>query len=136
MAIGITAGSTTAELGAPSFVHAFFSTLNAHCEPEGWGTRLPHLMNGLYGGRLAFADAPAALAELRDAKATLAAIAPSQVVWDIEDRAARPPWGTNIAASITSLANYFVSSSGRDVFSVLDEALAASAREQRDAVIA
>jgi hypothetical protein len=93
-------------------------------------------MNGLYGGRLAFADAPAALAELRDAKATLAAIAPSQVVWDIEDRAARPPWGTNIAASITSLANYFVSSSGRDVFSVLDEALAASAREQRDAVIA
>jgi len=60
---------------------------------------------------------------------------PSKVVWDIEDLKAQPPWGDNIASEITSLGNYFVSSTGRDVFALLEEALDASAQEKSDATI-
>jgi len=65
----------------------------------------------------------------------LSSLPPSAVVWEIENRQSKPPWGNNIAAEITSLGNYFVSSAGRDVFSILEEALAASAAEQRDAIL-
>ncbi|SFP61369.1 Imm70 family immunity protein [Variovorax sp. 770b2] len=133
MAVGVTAGSITNELGAPSFVHSFFSTISAHCEPDGWGSQFPHLMNELYQGHLPHGNALRALDELRLAKATLGKLPPSAVVWDIENRQARPPWGNNIASHITSLGNY--TSSGRDVFDVLERALAASAQERRDAVL-
>ncbi|MDQ0572319.1 hypothetical protein QFZ42_004153 [Variovorax paradoxus] len=135
MAIGVTVGSVTDELGAPSFVHSFFSTISAHCEPTGWGRRFPHLMNELYQGRLPHGNALLALAELRQAKATLSKLPPASVVWDIENRQSNPPWGDNIAPQITSLGNYFLSSTGRDVFQILEEALAASAEGRIDAVL-
>jgi len=69
MAVGITIGSITTEMGASSFVHAFFSTISAHCEPDGWGSRFPHLMNELYQGCLPHAHARAAMEELAQAKA-------------------------------------------------------------------
>lgn len=135
MAVGVTVGSITDELGAASFVHSFFSTISAHCESKGWGSRFPHLMNELYQGRLPHANALLALAELRQAKATLSKLPPVSVVWDIENRLSRPPWGDDIASDITSLGNYFVSSTGHDVFQILEEALAASSKEQQDAVL-
>ncbi|PAU51781.1 immunity 70 family protein [Pseudomonas indica] len=135
MSVGITVGSITDEIGAPSFVHAFFSTISAHCEPNGWGTAFPNLMKELYQGRLSFMHAKAALAELEQAKLLLKDLPPSQVVWDIEDRKAQPPWGNNIAGTITNLSNYFVSSTGRDVFALLEEALRASVDEERDATL-
>lgn len=135
MAVGVTVGSITDELGAPSFVHSFFSTISAHCEPAGWGSRFPHLMNELYQGRLPHVNALPALAELQQAKATLSDLPPTSVVWDIENRKSKPPWGDNIASHITSLGNYFVSSTGREVFNILEEALAASAEEQLDAIL-
>ena len=135
MAVGIRVGSITDEIGAPSFVHAFFSTISAHCEPKGWGKRFPHLMNELYRGRLQAEHAARALAELREAKAALAKLPPSAVVWDLENRSARPPWGDKIAPDITNLGNYFVSSTGRDVFELLDEALSAAAEEKTDAYL-
>ena len=135
MAVGVTVGSITDELGAPSFVHSFFSTISAHCEPTGWGRRFPHLMNELYQGRLPHGNALLALAELQQAKATLSNLPPTSVVWDLENRQSKPPWGDNIAPHITSLGNHFMSSTGRDVFRILEGALVASANEQRDAVL-
>jgi len=92
-------------------------------------------MNELHGGRLPAAHVRGALAELREAKATLAKLPPSSVVWDIENRAARPPWGDRIAPEITNLGNYFVSSTGRDLFELLEEALSAAAEGKTDAII-
>jgi hypothetical protein len=135
MAVGITVGSITDEIGTSSFLHAFFSTISAYCEPNGWGTRFPHLMGELYQGHLAHQHALSALNELAQAKAALAKLPPSKVVWDIEDRKAQPPWGNNISPEITSLGNYFVSSTGRDLFALLEEALDASAQENSDATI-
>ena len=80
MGVGITVGSITDEIGAPSFLHAFFSTVSAHCEPAGWGTRFPYLMKELYQGSLPHTHARAALAELAQAKALLEKLPPSKVV--------------------------------------------------------
>lgn len=135
MAVGVRVGSITDELGASSFVHSFFSTISAHCEPSGWGSRFPHMMNELYRGRLPHANALLALGELHAARAILINLPPASVVWDIDNRLSRPPWGDNIASHITNLSNYFVSSTGRDVFGIFEEALAASAEERRDAVL-
>jgi Immunity protein 70 len=135
MTIGIRVGSIVDEIGAPSLVHAFFSTISAHCEPSGWGSRFPHLMNELYQGHLSSANAASALEELKEAKIKLSTLPPSKVIWDIEDLQAQPPWGTNIAADITNLGNYFVSSTGRDIFELFEEALNAAALNKKDATI-
>ncbi len=136
MPVGIKVGSITDEIGAPSFVQAFFSTVSVHCEPNGWGSRFPHLMKELYQGRLSVDSAAAALEELNEAKIQLSTLSPSKVVWNIENREAQPPWGKNIAPTITHLGNYFVSSTGRDVFNLIEEALGAAIEEKQDAILA
>ena len=47
----------------------------------------------------------------------------SDVIWDAEDLSLTPPWGNNISSDITDLSNYFVTSDGRDLISVLSEAM-------------
>ena len=126
MSVGIRVGSIVDEIGTADFLHAFFSTLSVRLEPDGWGSRFPALLNRLYQGRLEAADAAAALKELDQAKAELIHFPPTAVVWDVENKSAKPPWGDNISSHITSLANYFVSSTGRDLFDLLGEALQAA----------
>lgn len=126
MAVEIQVGSSFWEVGSGSLLHAFASTVSARLEPQGWGSRFPLLLLRLYDGELPAADAAAARAELVTVRRELGALAPDQVVWDIEDRAARPPWGDDINPDITSLADYFVTSDGHDLFDVLDLALAAA----------
>lgn len=123
MAVALKVDSVATELGTGSFVHAFFSTASARLENGVWGGRFPVLMNELYQGSLAKGHAQAALDELATIRRELAAFPPSDVVWDVEDRTARPPWGDNIAPTITSLANYFVTSTGRDMFQAIEEML-------------
>ncbi|MGB4811443.1 MAG: Imm70 family immunity protein [Methylophilaceae bacterium] len=135
MAVGITIGSITDEIGETSFLYAFFSTVSGHCEPKGWGTRFPHLMKELYQGSLPYKNAGSALEELTIAKTHLCTLPPSSVAWDIENKQAQPPWGANIATTITNLGNYFVSSTGRDLFALLQEALEASIEERKDALL-
>ena len=134
MAVVVKVGSVSDEIGAPSFLHCFFSTISAHCDGGRWGSRFPSLFQ-LYEGRLPAKQAAAAFTELREAKLLLSKLPPSAVVWDIESPSAQPPWGTNISADITSLGNYFVSSTGRDLFSLLEDALKAAEEEGKDALI-
>ena len=135
MGVGIRVGGVIDELGAGSFLQAFFSTISHRLEPSGWGTRFPLLMNRLYQGHLAAADAEAAVAELRQAADELRGFTPDQVVWDIENLSARPPWGDNIADTITDLSNYFITSTGRDLIGTLMEALEKARKTGQDAVI-
>jgi len=57
-------------------------------------------------------------------------------VWDIDDQEAQPPWGKNVAKPITDLGNYFITSTGRDVFASFEEMLAYAAEKQQDATLA
>lgn len=124
MAVGIELGSIIDEVGTGDFFHAFFSTISGNLEPKGWGSRFPVLMNKLYQGEVTQPDAAAALAELDQASAELAKLPASKVIWDVEDRSKTPPWGNNIAPTITNLSNYFVTSTGRDLVELLREVLA------------
>ncbi|HUS47013.1 MAG TPA: immunity 70 family protein [Phycisphaerae bacterium] len=110
-------------------MHAFFSTISYHLEPDGWGSRYPELMNGLYQGRLDHEHASKVLQDIREIREKLKGFPPSKVVWDIEDLSARPPWGDDLSSRITSLSNYFVTSTGRDVFGVVIECLEALEEE-------
>jgi hypothetical protein len=128
LAVGLRVGGNVWPVGTGDFLHAFFSTISVRLEPDGWGSRFPALMRELYSGELAAARAPAALAELERARAQLRRLPPSDVVWDVEDRSRRPPWGDEISEEITDLGNYFVTDDGRDLFEVAAEALTYAGR--------
>lgn len=133
MAVGIKVGSIIDEIGTSDFLHAFYSTVSGKLEAR-WGERFPTLMH-LYHGKLPHELASAALAELATVRSALAAFPPDQVIWDIENSAKSPPWGSSISADITDLSNYFVTSTGRDLIDVMEEALEASRSEQQPAEI-
>jgi 2,3-bisphosphoglycerate-dependent phosphoglycerate mutase len=135
MAVGVRVGNITDEIGSPSFLHSFFSTISRYGEPNGWGTGYPCLTRELYHGRLPAHSVAQALQELSAAKTVLSAHPPSDVIWDIEDLSARPPWGDNISNTITNLGNYFVTSTGRDLFLVLEECLSEAAESGQDVSI-
>lgn len=125
MTVGFRVGGIIDEVGTSDFLHAFFSTISVHLEPEGWGTRYPELMNELYQGKLEQKAAEKVLKDVSEIREQLKAFPPRDVVWDIERPDAKPPWGDNISTDITDLSNYFVTSTGRDVFEVLIECLEA-----------
>lgn len=123
MGLALHVGAATFPLGSPAFLKAFFSTVYVRLEAEDWGSRFPWLMNGLYGGSLTAAGCPGVLQELAEIRLGLAGWAPEKVVWDFENRAVVPPWGATVGPAITSLANYFVTSDGQDLLTVLERAL-------------
>jgi 2,3-bisphosphoglycerate-dependent phosphoglycerate mutase len=123
MSIGIDVAGEYFPIGTPSFFKSFFSTISARLEDDKWGTRFPAVMRDLYSGTLRPPAAAEALKELTEIRSEFSKLPPSQVVWDFEDRTARPPWGDRISKSITSLANYFVTSDGKDLFETLNSAL-------------
>lgn len=123
MSVGIKVGSIIDEIGTSDFFHAFFSTVSRNLENEGRGSRFPIIQGELYQGKLDACVAQLAISELHKIKKELTAIPSDKVIWDIENLSKQPPWGCNISSDITSLANYFVTSTGRDLISTLIEAL-------------
>ena len=131
MAVGFKVGNIIDEVGTPDFLHAFFSTISYHLEPNGWGTKYPELLLQFYQeGKLDSARSEKAHAEALEIRDQLKSLSPDQVIWDIENLQAKPPWGNNISPDITDLSNYFVTSTGRDLFEVLLECLEASKMER------
>lgn len=121
--VGLKIGSVIAEVGSGAFFHSFFSTVAVNLEPAGWGTRFPIIMNRLYAGEVCQAEAKAALAELTMIGDGLSKLPVDRVVWDFDDRSQKPPWGNNIADTITDLSNYHVTSTGRDLMKLIGELL-------------
>lgn len=123
MGVGLKLRSVTDEIGSSDFFHAFFSTVHHHLEEGEWGSAYPAIMKELYRGELGEDRAVAALVELKGITRRLRSLRPDQVVWDIEDLNAKPPWGDDISSDITDLSNYFVTSTGRDLVGCLRESL-------------
>ncbi|SDY39700.1 Imm70 family immunity protein [Bacillus sp. 166amftsu] len=106
MAVGFSVDMFFYEAGHPDFLHSFFSTVSYHCEPDGWGTKYPLLMQDLYFERLKWQDVSAALKNVEEIREKLSKLPPSEVIWDFEDITKKPPYGDKIPAKITNLANY------------------------------
>ncbi|OZM73257.1 hypothetical protein CFN78_10355 [Amycolatopsis antarctica] len=136
MTVGLHAHDESAELGSASFVHAFFSTAAVRLEYSRWGSRFPAVMDSLYQGTLPADQVAQARRELRVVRAELGDFEPRHVVWDIEDRTAKPPWGDEVSPDVTSLGDYFITSDGEDLFEVMDDLLAHAEEHGTDVRIA
>ena len=123
MAVGFKVGYYWFQVGTSDFLHSFFSTICIRLEHGKWGRVYPKLMGELYQGCLKNQDLNEGLEELRKVRKELKNFPPSDVIWDAEDLSLTPPWGNNISSDITDLSNYFVTSDGRDLISVLSEAM-------------
>jgi len=131
MSLSAIVGRAEFQIGTASFFKSFFSTVYVRLEGESWGSRFPVVMQDLYAGTVEPGRAPAAVAELRRMKEELLSFPASDIVWDFEDRSARPPWGERISPRITSLANYFVTSDGKDLIEVILLAFQSSVEKQK-----
>jgi len=127
MAVGFKVDFLRYKVGTGDFLHSFFSTICQHLEDGKWGSRYPLIMKELYNGRLKWEDAKQVTDEISAIKDQLKDYSPDMVVWDLNDLSKKPPWGDKISPTITSLANYFVTSDGRDMFDVVLLALKDSA---------
>jgi len=120
VSVALWVGNSSFEIGAASFFNAFFSTVFARAEGESWGSRYPMLMKELYSGTLRPELVPKALLEVRALRSDLAKLPVGDLVWNHEDRSATPPWGDHIAPHIKTLADYFVTSDGKNLLDVLE----------------
>ncbi|RNF85278.1 Imm70 family immunity protein [Montanilutibacter psychrotolerans] len=110
--VAIRTGSVVTEVGSGAILHAFFSTISSNLEQAGWGTRFPTTMNKLYQGSIAPTDSSAALNELLVIEKELLKIPTSNVVWDIENPAARPSPYYKPGRGATNAVDYFVTVNG------------------------
>lgn len=107
---------------------SFFDTVTVRLEGAARGSRFPTLA-GLYrDGELSPDAAELARVELADVERELRQHRPADVVCDIDKPDVSPPWGIDIADTITSLGDYFVTADGRQLIAVMDTAIDASAR--------
>lgn len=132
MGISAFVGQREFEIGTPSFFKSFFSTIFVRLESESWGARFPIVMRQLYAGRVSSGSCLSAASELQLIRYGLSSLPPTSVVWDFEAREARPPWGSDISPDIHSMAQYFVTSDGRSLIHVLEEACDYAAGSSND----
>lgn len=121
-------GPVAYPVGTAAFLGSFFDTVTVRLESGRRGARFPRLAALYLDGSLPAEDTGTGREELARVVRGLAAFPPSDVVWDMAAPGARPPWGDDVAPTITSLANYFVTSDGWQLTAVLDAALGESGR--------
>ena len=135
MSVAVWVGSKRFEIGSASFLKSWFSTIYRRLERGEWGSAYQTVMRDFYSGVVPRERVSGGLAELENIRKGLAAFPPDQVVWDFENPGAQPPWGDRISSHITSLANYYVTSDGKDLFEVLTKAFTEAARTGQDVKI-
>lgn len=119
MSVGLMVGYNWWTVGEGSLLNAFFSTVYVRLENNEWGSKYPVIMNKLYWGEIPLEYLETGIAELLSIQEELKNFTPHDMIWDFEDLSATPPWGDNIAAHITNLSQYFITSSGSDLVDVM-----------------
>jgi len=115
MTIGMRQGSVVTEIGPGGLLHSLLSTVAVHLENGKWGEKFPLIMGKFYQGSLPSSDVEPAIFEAKKIKEGLGLLSPDKVVWDIEDLKKDPPWGRDFGAHVTSMADYFVTTTGRNL---------------------
>ena len=123
MAVGLTVKYYWYQIGTGDFLHSFFSTIAYNLENEKWGSKYPYLMNELYSGTLKVEHLKNAKYELEDIAKILEKLPIEKAIWDIEDLSKPMPWGDKISSDITDLSNYFVTSDGEDLITIISHAI-------------
>lgn len=131
MEVGIRVGPIISVVGPPPVLHAFFSTISANLEHEEWGSRYPELMNELFQGHLDHAKANKVLHDLTEIESQLKTLSRSNAVWDFDNpNAVSLPQYINRHAK--DLSTYFITSTNRDLLTVLLDQLKQSVQYGED----
>ena len=69
---------------------------------------------------------------MEDVQRRLKDFSPVEVIWNAEDLTKSPPWGRNISKDISDLSNYFVTSSGDDLITVILNVFEKAEKEKVD----
>jgi len=123
MAVGLKVKFFWYHIGTGDFLHSFFSTIAYNLEGGKWGTKYHYFMNELYSGILKEEHLKIAKNELETITVELKKIPISRAIWDIDDLSKQMPWGDNISSEITDLSNYFVTSDGKDLITIIQHAI-------------
>ena len=102
-------------IGSASFLHCFYSTICAYVLKAEAPNAIGFLNNRIIDSSVC-KEAAREFNLIRD---KLSQHMPSEVVWDIAEPKATPPWGDNISSVVTSLGNYFTTADGFDLISEL-----------------
>ena len=132
MTVGIIVDFLWFPIGTDSFLYSFFSTICYRLEHQKWGKKFPVVMNELYSGSLSYGSIKICLREIESIERKFKRLAPSAVVWTLENLDEKPPWGEDISENIMSLAEYFITCDGKNLFEVLKTALKEAEVEQVD----
>ena len=135
MAVGFRVSFFWYQIGTGDFLHSFFSTIAYNLEDGKWGTKYPFLMKELYSGILKEEHLNNAKDELEIITNELKKISVGKAIWDIDDLSKPMPWGNNISPDITDLSNYFVTSDGDDLITVLHHAMDKAVELKSDIII-
>lgn len=135
MAVGLKVKFFWYQIGTGDFLHSFFSTIAYNFEDGKWGTRYPVLMKELYGGILRADHLKVAKDELEKITKELKKTPVSKAIWDIDDLSKTMPWGDNISPDITDLSNYFVTSDGEDLITIIHHAIDKAMELKSDIII-
>lgn len=132
MTVGIIVDFLWFPIGTDSFLYSFFSTICYRLEHQKWGKKFPVVMNELYSGSLSYGSIKICLREIESIERKFKRLAPSAVVWTLENLDEKPPWGEDISENIMSLAEFFITCDGKNLFEVLKTALKEAEVEQVD----
>lgn len=99
MAISVVVNNHNYNIGEPSLLKAWFSSIYLNLEGKKWGKAYPSIMREFYSGKLDAVSVEQALTELRQIKEGFKSFSPQDLVWDFEKLDARPPWGDSISDS-------------------------------------
>ncbi len=123
MAVGLKVKFYWYQIGTGDFLHSFFSTIAYNLENSKWGSKYPFIMKELYRGELKEEHLKNAKYELEIITKELKKISVDKAIWDIDDLSKSMPWGDDIGSDITDLSNYFVTSEGEDLITIITHAI-------------
>lgn len=115
MTIALKQENIITEISPGGIFHSLCSTIAYRLESGVWGGKYPIIMSGLYHGLIHEGGAEAGLLEMQSIRAGLSLLKPDQVIWDIENMNKLPPWGSEIGKHVKSVAEYYVTSTGRNL---------------------
>ncbi|BBA92788.1 hypothetical protein SR187_5915 [Streptococcus ruminantium] len=79
-------------------------------------------MKNLYSGQLAVEQISQASVELEQIEREFQVLSPDKVIWDANDLSKTPPWGDNISTDVKNLSDYYLTSSGDNIFTTFKNA--------------
>lgn len=124
MSIFLTAKMIGYQIGTPAFFTSFFDTIDVHLTKGLFGKKYPIVLGEFQDGVLRNENLDKAEVELKNIKKRFKKLKPSKIIWDKYDLTKKPPWGSEISDEITSMANYYVTCNGEDLFEIIFKAIA------------